>query len=1310
MIIDQYELSPIQEGMLFHHIAGGHPGVDVEQLVIDYEAPVDLDALERAWQFVTARHPAMRTSFRWEGVAQPLQIVHEAVSLSLARHGNVDDQSFARFLAGDRLRGFDLTHPPLMRLTVFGSKSGRLRVVWTLHHILMDGRSFVLVLQEVDETYRRIAEGRPVPLTTGLPYKPYVQWTRGLDLEGAPDYWRKKLGGLSGPTPLPPEVGHLEQALASNGETEFQLGEQLTARLRRVAEQHEVTLNTVFMAVWAVVLARFSGESDVLFGATKTTRRSSVKDADTTVGLFLNTVPVRIRIEPNATIPELLKQVRSEWLSLRQYEYTPLVNIKQATAFIGPMPLFDSLVVFENSRFDTALQSSGPTWQGRRLQWFEQTNFALTLLAYGDPSLFLKLEFDAGRYSLETARRIMAYVVQAFQSIVETPAATLADLTVIPREERSRLINQWNGTGVEYPRETPLAELIERQVLKNPRAVAIVFGDQSLTYKELNDRANQFARELVKNGAGPDGLVGIFLERSLDMMVALLAIVKAGAAYLPMDPNLPRSRLEHMLKDSGLGIVVTQVDLVASLPGFAGAIVHVDTDDWRSNESENLGIVVKPMDLAYVIYTSGSTGKPKGVQVTRGALLNLLYSVSELLKFTSADRLLALTTISFDIAGADIWMPWLVGAKTILASREAAGDGSELQRLITRHDITFLQATPVTWWLLLGAGWPGKSDLQIVCTGEALPTTLAVQLKPLVRRLWNLYGPTETTIWSTAYLLDQVAERVLIGRPLANTQCYILDEQRQPVPIGATGELYIAGDGLARGYLNQPELTAAKFVANPFVDGSESRMYRTGDLARYLSDGNIECLGRTDHQVKIRGFRIELGEIETALKQHPSIRQAVVIAREDVPGDKRLVAYVLPSAGSTVERTELRELLKRQLPEYMVPADYVTVESIPISPNGKIDRNALPAPTQDIVSQEVPLSHAYSGVEREVLRIFSQVLNVPRLSINDDFFDLGGHSLNALRVISMVNTQFSLDFPVRVLFQAQTPAAIARLIEARLENQSSLEQWSALIPIQPNGTRSPLFCIARPNVNALGYLFLSRQLNHDQPAYGLQKQMAEDPEIDFTQEQYATTAAEYIQAIRSVQPVGPYCLIGQCQGAYIAFEMTRQLEAGGEQVSLLGMLDVWPEENTRHKWVFLAHLFLARCLEQLRRRRSDSGSQDGHLPPAPRELWDSVETSATGHRMWQKYWPGASFNPPTVHAPITVFRVHAQSLYRIRDEALGWAKWTTGGVAVVRIPGTHLTFLREPHVNALARALTRRLADAASNNSVRTEAAEGITA
>jgi amino acid adenylation domain-containing protein len=811
---------------------------------------------------------------------------------------------------------------------------------------------------------------------------------------------------------------------------------------------------------------------------------------------------------------------------------------------------------------------------------------------------------------------------------------------------------------------------------------------------------------LCKHGAGPDQLVGLFVERSIDMVVALLAIVKTGSAYLPLDPLLPAERLRYMLEDSGVRVVVTEQSLRGELPAFGGVAILLEDIGWQGNRRDNLAAAVGPEHLAYLIYTSGSTGKAKGVQVPRGALTNFLWSMREWLQLSECDRLLAVTTISFDIAGLEVWLPLLVGAQTVVASREEAADGNALRGLLDRHSITLLQATPVTWQLLFDSGWIGKPDLQAVCGGEAMPPEVAAQLVPVVERVWNLYGPTETTIWSTGYRVTDGQEPILIGRPLANTKCYILDGQGQPVPVGVTGELYIGGDGLARGYLNRPELTAEKFVADPFLAGG-ARMYRTGDLARYRADGNIECLGRIDHQVKIRGYRIELGEIEAALKEQPEIKQAVVIAREDRPGDKRLVAYLVATASTVPTTLDLRTRLKRQLPDYMVPTAYVFLDQIPISTNGKIDRKALPLPAETQALQADTYIAPRDHLEEMLVGIWAEVLAVEQVGLDDDFFGLGGHSLVGVRLFAKIKRTYQVDLELSVLFEARTVRRLADVIR-KSKQPASAEQktWSTLVPIQPNGSRIHFFCVHGVGGDVLNYEPMARALGPDQPFYAFRSLLLAREDIRETSvEELAST---YIKEMRSFFPQGPYLIGGGSFGGIVAFEMAQQLYAQGGEPALLVLFDtsapgsvqyVGATEKLRGFWQRLRDQgapYLVRKValkgdhwrQQLVKRGQNVACFCHRL--AGRDLpvglrYYQVQEAHLRAMMRYKIQP----YPGKITLMRAVERGYLgmELLGTREDTVLGWENLAGGGLEIHDVPGEHRNMLNEPHVRIVAKEL-----------------------
>ena len=637
------------------------------------------------------------------------------------------------------------------------------------------------------------------------------------------------------------------------------------------------------------------------------------------------------------------------------------------------------------------------------------------------------------------------------EGIVTNPNQALSEIPLLTDAEKHQLLVEWNDTRIDYPSDKCIHELFEAQVAKTPDAIAVVFADQQLTYRELNSRANQLAHYLRKLGVGPETLVGICMERSMEMIVGLLGILKAGGAYVPLDPTYPKERLAFMLEDSRAPFLLTQARLGELRPAFGGTPITLDQDcqDIAQESTANVGPVQSPETLAYVIYTSGSTGKPKGVMIQHGSVVNFLASMARQPGLCETDTLLAVTNLSFDMTGLDIYLPLTVGARIVLARREDAADGLRLRNLLSDSGATVMQATPATWRMLLAVGWQGSRELKILCGGEALSEDLAKQLGQHCASLWNMYGPTETTVYSSSelYCRHLSGRTVPIGRPIANTQIYILNQQLQPVPIGVPGELHIGGDGLARGYLNRPELTAEKFIANPFAADTTSRVYKTGDLARYLPGGNIEFLGRMDHQVKIRGYRIELGEIEAVLAQHRSIKESVVIARDDSLGSQRLVAYVVADAASVPSANELRGFLQQTLPEYMVPAAFEFLDSLPLTPNGKLDRRALPAPGKGRPKLDETYSPPQTPVEELLAHIWAEVLTLDQVGIHDNFFALGGDSLRAIQIIARLRNVLNKELFLSDIFSNGTIAELADSLTQRTDKATALTAES----MQPIG-------------------------------------------------------------------------------------------------------------------------------------------------------------------------------------------------------------------------------------------------------------------
>ena len=673
-----YPLSPLQEGMLFHWLRDRHSGTDVEQITADLHEDIDAQRFNDSWQKTLATFDTLRTAFAWEGIASPVQWIEANASVPFAFRdlshlpADVLQVQWESFLETDRVEGFDLRVAPAMRVTLFRIAPSHYRMVWSLHHIIVDGRAFELVLNDVFDRY----DGRAPQAKEQRPYRDYIDWVSNLDLSPARSYWQRKLSGLVSPTPLP--FDDSPQATgAQYGESEVELTADLTADLNSLAAENELTLNTIVMAAWANLLARHSGESDVVFGATKTTRRGTIENAESIVGQFLATIPVRVRVDPQATVREWLRTVREEWVSIRGHEHLPLVAIKETTALPPSVPLFETLIVFESYQFADRLRSQGSSWSARHFGIREQPGLPLTLLAYGGTKLVLKLNFDARRYKEPTIKRLLAQLETSLVAWTRDVSATVSASRFLPDDEQRALLHGWNDTEADYP-DVGVAALVEDAVDSFPDHIAVSFGAAHVTYRDLNARANLLARELVSAGAKAGGLIGVSVERSVEMVVALLAVAKTGSAYVPLDPMFPRDRLQYMVHDSGLRLLITDDSTRASFESFDGTIVPVADAHRTVEDSSNLRVPIPPDTLAYVIYTSGSTGLPKGVQIPSDALVNLLWSMRAGLSVSSTERLLAVTTISFDIAALEIWMPLISGARTIIADRSAAVDGDAL--------------------------------------------------------------------------------------------------------------------------------------------------------------------------------------------------------------------------------------------------------------------------------------------------------------------------------------------------------------------------------------------------------------------------------------------------------------------------------------------------------------------------------------------------------------------------------------------------------------------------------------------------------
>jgi len=1038
--METFGLTPLQQGMYYHYLLEPDSGVHLEQIVVDLPGDIDPGCLESAWNLVIGRHEILRAGIepRVEGAGPrasrgPAHCIHEsaAIVFSFVDWSAADAESKAQqYLERDRRRPFDLPTPPLMRVLLARLGPGVFRLFWTFHHVIIDGSSIVFVLRDAFACHEALRAGRSPALPPAPPFRPYVEWLDAWDQTAARHYWRTELEGFTASTPLPVDlVDPKELGTSRFGEVVDRLSGDETAALQSYARSQDVTVNTLLHGAWAMLLAGHSSESDIVFGVTKTTRSGPVPNGDSAVGLYLATLPLRVACGGAASPGEFLRAIRARWVSMRAHEYASLTDIADWCDWKGG-GLFDSLVLYHSRDWAEDVRRLGDSWSGRWIHLHEQTTAALTLVGTGGTELELKLEFDHRRYSHPAARRYLSevrHILSQFRQ--EHQGRTIAEIDAVSPEERRRLLHEWNDTHAEYDRSLRVQDLFLKQVASGPNRVAVRGPLETLTYGALNDRANALAAALASMGIGRGSVVGISLDRSVNMVAALLAVLKCGAAYVPIDPAFPPDRALYMAEDSGAVAVLTseasaglfeaarsrRIDLDELL---LSAEAHGDVDGGGASD-----------DLAYVLYTSGSTGRPKGVEISQRSLVNFLLSMTRQPGIGPDDVLLSVTTLSFDISGLEIYLPLAVGAQVVLLTPETTADGRALLRAMLEHRPTLMQATPATWRMLIAAGWKPMPALTVLCGGEALPADLADQIRQRAT-LWNMYGPTETTIWSTCAHLP-AGTPVTIGRPIDNTTVFIVDAGMRPVPIGATGELLIGGDGLARGYRGRPELTAERFL--PVAAAGGARLYRTGDLARYWSDGRIECLGRSDSQVKIRGFRVELGEVEAAMNALPGVAESVVVARGDVSGTSMLVAYYIPAAPGApgVPHTTLREGLGRTLPGYMIPSVFVALAEFPLTPNRKVDRRRLPAPAPPDTTDTEDPGTGISGDERRMIALWESVLGVRGVRLADRFLEVGGHSLLAVELLIGIEDTFGISLPIVAIMENPTAGELAAALATR---------------------------------------------------------------------------------------------------------------------------------------------------------------------------------------------------------------------------------------------------------------------------------------
>lgn len=1038
LVEDIYELTPLQQGLLYHALAAPGSGAYVEQLRLDFDEGVNLDALQQAWQETVDRHHILRTAFYWEELDKPVQVVHREALLPLQRldwrerDASRLEPLIAELLQADRHRGFDLTRAPLMRLTAIRRSERAHTVMLTFHHILLDGWSLSILVREVGARYEAACRRMPLHMPRSRPYADYITWLRQQDLRGAEGFWRKKLEGIAGPTLL---ISKAKSTLDAGEYHDYEvlLPEATTSALQELRTRYQVTPSTVAHAAWGALLSRYLDVDEVVFGTVVSGRPPALDGIESMIGLFINTLPLRMSVAPGTPITRWLSDIQRELAEIRAYEFSPLVDVHGWSGVHRALPMFDTLLAFENYPSATGAPQDAPS-TGASARYSERSTYPMNVTVCPGRQLLIRLSWDSAAITDENAKQIAGHYATLFERIGANPHEDVGRLEMLTHPERHHLVDEVNAAAVPAPQGC-LHRLFEAQVEATPDRVAVMRGDERVRYARLNAEVNQLARYLrTRHGTVADAVVGICLERSVDLVRAMIGVLKAGGAYLPLDPGYPRERLMAMVRTARVRVILTNGACAAAIepPPDGCAILRLD-DEWpriQGEDDSNPASATEPHHLAYVMYTSGSTGRPKAVAVPHSAIVNHMAWMNSVFPLQESDRVIQRTSTSFDASVWEFYAPLLSGSTLVMAPVDAHRNITGLLEEVREQQVTVMQTVPSLLTVMTGepAFARCRSLKRIYCGGEALRTDVVRRaLAALDVEICNLYGPAETTVDATyhVYRDSDPDPLVPIGRPIWNTQLYVLDRHGRLAAPGVAGELYIGGAGVARGYLGDPDFSAERFVPDPFGSDPAGRLYRTGDVVRYREDGALEFLGRRDEQVKIHGNRVELGEIESTLREHPAVHDAAVLLLEDEPGDSRLVAYVASRGdAAALSSQSLADFLRARVPEYMVPARFHVLPALPLMPNGKLDKRAL----SSIVPAEADARDTVGPrdeLERQIAAIWGQLLRTEKFGVTDNFFDLGGHSLLALRLISRVQVALGTAVDVREFFAAPTVAGMA---------------------------------------------------------------------------------------------------------------------------------------------------------------------------------------------------------------------------------------------------------------------------------------------
>ncbi|GAB3804010.1 hypothetical protein GCM10028819_34830 [Spirosoma humi] len=1302
-----------------------------ESVSLRFTGFVDTLAFENAWQRLIARHESLHAAFSADG-KQMCVFDDFSVELAFLDYSNRTDADQERavdaYAEQDALHVFDLVNGPLIKAGLLKLSDTSYHFTLTAHHIICDGWSLGILLQELGTLYSGYVQHGFPALAEAPRYSQYAfEQQRFVSSEAhraIESFWLDQYTGTVPVVDLPTDFPRPSLRQYESARRDYPLAASLARAIKQLGQKEGASFVTTLITAFEVFLHRLTGQDDLIVGLP--TAGQSVSGQTGLIGHCVNLLPLRSFPQMNQRFREFL-HIRKEQI-LDAYEHQQLTFsslLKKLPITRDPSRVPMVPVIFNvDMGLDDGVTFSGLDYQLiSNPRKYAAVDLFLNISgssSAGDASLLFEWAYNTHLFREESIDRMMAGFEHLLTELVANPLVRLGDIQLTNSWGPNEQLSRWNDTKAAYPRQASLHQLLAQTAGQYPDKIALISNGRSMSFRELDETANQVAHAIRQTGVGSKDVIGVVLDRSPELIITLLAILKAGAAYVPIDPAYPHDRIAFMLTDSSANLLITSKK-------YLGAGSTYQLDGQSTGQTSVLAIetvlaeldkypkeapttVVTGDDLAYILYTSGSTGQPKGVLIEHHNLVNLLYSMITMPGITKDDALLAVTTISFDIAGLELFLPQLVGATLVLADTETTKDGWALLNAISEHAITIIQATPATYKMMLLAGWEQRFDLKILCCGEPMPKDLAQKLTARCTSLWNMYGPTETTIYSTGKQILASDEVITIGRPIQNTQVYILDEQRKQLPVGAIGEIYLAGDGVARGYLKRPELTQQKFVPDPFAASPNRMMYRTGDLGKFMPDGEIHCLGRIDHQVKIRGYRIELGEIEHALVSQPAIKDAVVIAREDRPGDQRLVAYVVTKTplvnGAFLEQIPIwRTMLRDVLPDYMIPSDFVGLDALPITPNGKIDRKALPRP------EVVPVASAAGGepvsaTEKLIHAIWTDVLGVDNIRVDHDFFELGGHSMIAVQMMTRLEKETGRRLPLSTLLVYPTVRKLASL----LQTDERPMTWKSLVPIKPEGSKTPIYIIHGIGLNLLNFSGLVSYMDAEQPIYGLQALGLDG--VDEPLDNMEAIAAHYLTEVMDQNPTGPYAIAGYSFGGYVALEMARQLKAMGKEVKLLAMFDTNAQERDSSQtglprlmrklyrqlpklvWFtnsLVRHPLMALQYQQRHVKRNiDRFLQlAGFQKPVPVETETPLDHLALIMEKHEIAFHTYTMKP--YDGVIDVFKAKFRIYFVDDNTYLGWKKYALKGVRVHNVPGDHEKMLLPPNDIVFAQTLQRAL-------------------